>query len=57
MNLIVLDYNDGYVYHYKITDDKELDIELYISEQGHKLSDVHYMCTSASEYNLYISQK
>ena len=47
--LTVLDFEDGLVYQYDITTDKELqveDFEKIIIDQGHKLDDCEWMTHS-----------
>tara|TARA_R100000664_G_C2683638_1_gene90580 strand:+ start:260 stop:445 length:186 start_codon:yes stop_codon:yes gene_type:complete len=47
--LTVLDFEDGRVYQYDITTDKELqveDFEKIIIDQGHKLDDCEWMTHS-----------
>tara|TARA_Y100001972_G_scaffold112299_1_gene145918 strand:+ start:312 stop:497 length:186 start_codon:yes stop_codon:yes gene_type:complete len=47
--LTVLDFEDGKVYQYDITTDKELqveDFEKIIIDQGHKLDDCEWMTHS-----------
>ena len=56
MNCItVLDFEDGKVYQYDITTDKELqveDFEKIIIDQGHKLDDCEWMSHSDGRINL-----
>ena len=47
--LTVLDYEDGLVYQYDITTDKELgsdDFEKLLADQGHRLKDCEWMSHS-----------
>lgn len=60
MNIVVLDYSDGYVYHYKISQEQhgvDFDVQAFLEKKSHKINDIHYMCTSATEYNVYCTSK
>ena len=52
--LFILDFEDGQVYRYNIEGSYQLDLELFITEAGHSLSNIEWMTTNNGKLHTYM---
>ena len=52
--LFILDFEDSKVYRYNIEGSYQLDLEHFITEAGHSLSNIEWMTTNNGKLHTYM---